>query len=252
MPRTNCFGLNADNALVHFINRQALPGTGIEPDHFWQGFSKLVHDLAPKNRALLAKRDELQAKIDAWHKAHFGKFTQSEYQAFLTGIGYLLPEGEDFKIETANVDDEIAITAGPQLVVPITNARYALNAANARWGSLYDCLYGTDAMGSAAPAGGYERGRGARVVARARVFLDEFFPIEGASHADVRRYFVKDGTLLVDDLPLVSPEKFAGYQGNPKAPDVVLLKNNGLHVELVFDRAHFIGSRDQAMLADVV
>jgi malate synthase len=136
-------------------------------------------------------------------------------------------------------------------VVPVTNARYALNAANARWGSLYDCLYGTDAMGSAPPSGGYERGRGARVVARARVFLDEAFPIAGASHADVRRYYVKDGALLVDDLPLVTPAKFVGYKGNPKAPDAILLQNNGLHVELVFDRAHFIGCRDQALLADV-
>ena len=136
-------------------------------------------------------------------------------------------------------------------MVPITNARYALNAANARWGSLYDCLYGTDAMGSAAPSGGYERGRGARVVARTRVFLDEAFPIEGTSHADVRRYHVKDGQLLVDDMALAQPRKFAGYLGNPKSPDSVLLCNNGLHVELVFDRAHPIGSRDQALLADV-
>jgi malate synthase len=250
--RINCSGLQVDSALVDFINQQALVGTGIEAGHLWQGFSKLVHDLAPKNRALLAKRDALQAKIDAWHKAHFGKYNPADYQAFLEEIGYLVPEGDDFVIDTANVDPEIAITAGPQLVVPITNARYALNAANARWDSLYDCLYGTDAMGSPPPSGGYERGRGARVVARARVFLDEAFPIDGASHADVRRYYVKDGMLLVDDLPLVNPEKFAGYTGNPKAPDAVLLRNNGLHVELVFDRAHFIGSRDQAMLADVV
>ncbi|MCB1389400.1 MAG: malate synthase G, partial [Rhodobacteraceae bacterium] len=144
-----------------------------------------------------------------------------------------------------------AEVAGPQLVVPITNARYALNAANARWGSLYDCLYGTDAMGSAPPAGGYERGRGARVVARARVFLDEAFPVQGTSHADARRYHIKDGALLVDDLPLVTPSKFAGYTGNPKAPDSVFLLNNGLHVEMVFDRAHPIGARDQALLADV-
>jgi malate synthase len=250
--RIDCYGLQADAALVHFINEKALPGTGVASDHFWQGFSKLVHELAPKNRELLAKRNELQGKIDAWHKAHFGNYHSDDYQAFLAEIGYLVPEPDDFTIDTANIDPEIATTAGPQLVVPITNARYALNAANARWGSLYDCLYGTDAMGSLPPSGGYERGRGARVVARARVFLDEFFPIDGASHADVRRYFVKDGVLLIDDMPLVSPEKFAGYTGNPKAPDVVLLRNNGLHVELVFDRAHFIGSRDQAMLADVV
>ena len=140
---------------------------------------------------------------------------------------------------------------GPQLVVPITNARFALNAANARWGSLYDCLYGTDAMGSAPPAGGYDRGRGARVVARARVFLDEAFPLAGTSHADARRYHVHAGALLVDDLPLIEPEKFVGYRGHPRAPEAVLLRNNGLHVELVFDRTHSIGSRDRAGLADV-
>ena len=142
--------------------------------------------------------------------------------------------------------------AGPQLVVPVTNARYALNAANARWGSLYDCFYGTDAIGGSPSKAGYDRGRGARVVARVRVFLDEAFPVEGTSHADARRYVVKDGMLLIDDLPLQNPEKFAGYRGNPRAPDSVLLRNNDLHVELVFDRAHFIGSRDQALLADVV
>ncbi|MEM9637940.1 MAG: malate synthase G, partial [Pseudomonadota bacterium] len=171
---------------------------------------------------------------------------------FLREIGYLLPEGEDFEIDTANVDPEIASVAGPQLVVPITNARFALNAANARWGSLYDGFYGTDAMGSLPPKGPYNKGRGARVVARARVFLDDAFPIDGTSHADARRYHIKDGALLVDDCPLDQPEKFAGFKGHPKAPDAVLLRNNGLHVELVFDRTHPIGSRDQAGLADVV
>jgi malate synthase len=240
-----------DEVLARFLDEQALPGTGIEAEDFWKGFSTLVHELAPKNRALLAKRDALQARIDVWNRANLGAGITKQ-KAFLEEIGYLLPEGDDFTVETSNVDDEIASIAGPQLVVPITNARYALNAANARWGSLYDCLYGTDAMGSPPPQGSYERGRGARVVARVRVFLDETFPIDGASHADVRRYQVKEGALLVDDLPLQQPEKFAGYRGNPKAPDSVLLKNNGLHVELVFDRAHFIGSRDQALLADVV
>ena len=244
-------GLQVAVVLDSFINDEVLPGTGLDEDQFWKGFSDVIHDLAPKNRALLAKRDDLQARIDAWHRAHQGASVAAQKE-FLTEIDYLLPEGPDFKIETVNVDPEIATIAGPQLVVPITNARYALNAANARWGSLYDCLYGTDAMGSPPPAGGYERGRGARVVARARVFLDEAFPVEGTSHADARRYQVKDGTLLVDDLPLVQPDKFVGYRGNPKAPDSILLRNNGLHVELVFDRAHFIGSRDQALLADVV
>jgi malate synthase len=252
MTRSDRHGLQVDHRLAEFIEAQALPGTGVQADALWSGFAALLADLAPKNRALLAKRDDLQARIDAWHRAHrAAPHDHQAYRAFLENIGYLLPEGPDFKIDTANVDPEIALIPGPQLVVPVTNARYALNAANARWGSLYDCLYGTDAMGSAPPSGGYERGRGARVVARARVFLDEAFPIAGASHADVRRYYVKDGALLVDDLPLVTPAKFVGYKGNPKAPDAILLQNNGLHVELVFDRAHFIGCRDQALLADV-
>ncbi|MDQ2067582.1 malate synthase G [Xinfangfangia sp. CPCC 101601] len=245
-------GLKVDEQLARFMDETALPGTGIAPAQFWDGFAAILRDLAPKNRALLAKRQTLQDQIDAWHRARKGQsHDHIAYKSFLAEIGYLLPEGPAFQIETENVDPEIATVPGPQLVVPITNARYALNAANARWGSLYDCLYGTDAMGSAPPKGPYEKGRGARVVARARVFLDEAFPIEGASHADVRRYFVKDGALLVDDLPLVTPSKFVGYKGNPKAPDAILLRNNGLHVELIFDRAHFIGARDQALLADV-
>jgi len=252
VQRIDKHGLQVDTQLAEFIDTQALPGTGVTDAAFWQAFSGLVHDLAPKNRALLAKRDDLQTQIDDWHRARKGQaHDATAYRLFLEEIGYLLPEGEDFKITTRNVDPEIASVAGPQLVVPITNARYALNAANARWGSLYDCLYGTDAMGSTPPAGGYERGRGARVVARARVFLDDSFPVKGTSHADARRYHVKDGQLLIDDMPLVDPAKFAGYTGNPKAPDTVMLVNNGLHVELVFDRAHFIGSRDQALLADV-
>ncbi|MFN4202096.1 MAG: malate synthase G [Tabrizicola sp.] len=245
-------GLRVDTVLARFVEDEALPGTGIEAGTFWSGLAALLTDFAPQNRALLAKRDALQAQIDAWHVSRRGQpHDHAAYKAFLAEIGYLLPEGPAFAIETTNVDPEVAKVPGPQLVVPVTNARYALNAANARWGSLYDCLYGTDAMGSLPPAGGYERGRGARVIARSRVFLDEAFPIAGTSHADVRRYVVKDGQLLVDDLPLVQPEKFAGYRGNPKAPDAILLRNNGLHVELVFDRAHFIGSRDQALLADV-
>ena len=245
-------GLRVDAVLARFLEDEALPGTGIDAGAFWSGFASLLDAFAPRNRALLAKRDDLQARIDAWHIARRGQpHDHVAYKAFLAEIGYLLPEGSAFSIETTNVDPEVAKVPGPQLVVPVTNARYALNAANARWGSLYDCLYGTDAMGSLPPSGGYERGRGARVVARARVFLDEAFPIAGTSHADVRRYALKDGALLVDDLPLVDPSKFVGYRGNPKAPDSVLLRNNGLHVELVFDRAHFIGSRDQALLADV-
>lgn len=246
-------GLQIDTVLADFIENDALAGTGVSADQFWSGLSELAHDLGPKNRALLQARETIQSEIDAWHKDHkAGGDTRDSYFAFLREIGYLLPEGDDFEIDTSNVDPEIANVPGPQLVVPVTNARFALNAANARWGSLYDGFYGTDAMGSAAPKGVYDKGRGARVVARARVFLDEIFPIEGASHADVRRYHIKDGALLVDDLPLVQPEKFVGFQGHPKAPDAIVLRNNGLHVELVFDRTHVIGSRDQAGLADVV
>ena len=238
--------------LARFLEVEVLPGTGVAEAAFWQGFSDLVHDLGPRNAALLRQREALQAKIDAWHIERRGRPHDHEgYKAFLAEIGYLREEGGDFAIETANVDPEIATVPGPQLVVPITNARYALNAANARWGSLYDGLYGTDAMGSPPPAGGYDRGRGARVVARARVFLDEAFPLAGTSHADARRYHVHGGGLLVDDLPLLEPRKFIGYRGHPRAPDAVLLRNNGLLVELVFDRTHPIGSRDQAGLADV-
>ncbi len=252
IDRLDRFGLKVDGEIDRFISDKALPGTGLDNETFWRGFSALVHDLAPFNRALLAKRQDFGQKIDAWCKGHAGAITSAEQEVFLRKIGYVVPEPGDFQIETANVDPEIAVTPGPQLVVPVTNARYALNAANGRWGSLYDCFYGTDAMGGPVPKGGYDRGRGARVVARVRVFLDEAFPIEGTSHADVRRYVVRDGMLLVDDMPLQQPEKFVGYRGNPRAPDSVLLRNNGLHVELVFDRAHFIGSRDQALLADVV
>ena len=246
-------GLMVDQTLLSFIEDAALPGTGIEATAFWAGLSDIAHELGPKNAKLLSKREDLQAKIDAWHIKRRNQVHDHEaYKAFLSEIGYLLPEGGDFEIETANVDPEIATVPGPQLVVPVTNARYALNAANARWGSLYDGFYGTDAMGTSPAPGGYDKGRGARVVARARVFLDEAFPLEGTSHADAKRYLIHDGVLLVDDQPLVDPSKFVGYRGDPKAPEAVLLRNNGLHVELIFDREHFIGCRDQAGLADVV
>lgn len=244
--------LQVSTVLADFIETRAIPGTGVAADVFWSGFSELLNGFAAKNRALLGKRQGLQAKIDAWHIARRGQPHDADaYEAFLREIGYLAPEGEAFSIDTDRIDPEIATVAGPQLVVPITNARFALNAANARWGSLYDAFYGTDAMGSLPKPGGYDRGRGARVVARARVFLDSAFPVEGHSHADARRYHVDKGQLLIDDKPLETPAKFAGYRGHPKAPSHVLLVNNGLHVELVFDRTHPIGSRDQAGLADV-
>ncbi|MFU8822784.1 malate synthase G [Yoonia sp.] len=245
-------GLQVASELASFIETQALPGTGIDADTFWKGFAGLIATMTPRNRDLLQKREDMQSAIDAWHVSQRGKpHDRVAYEHFLKDLRYLVPEGDDFEIETTNVDPEIATIPGPQLVVPITNARFALNAANARWGSLYDAFYGTDAMGVQPPAGGYDRGHGARVVARVRVFLDEAFPIVGKSHADVARYHVQDGQLLIDDAPLRDPAKFVGYSGNPKAPDAIVLVNNGLHVELVFDRAHPIGSRDQALLADV-
>ena len=244
--------LSVEEGLVDFIENTALPDTGVSQNNFWLGLSSLIKEMTPKNRKLLRVREELQDKIDKWHVARIGQpHDHVAYKSYLKEIGYLVDEGENFLIETENVDPEISSVAGPQLVVPSTNARYALNAANARWGSLYDSLYGTDAMGAFDQAKVYDRGRGARVVARARVFLDNAFPIIGASHADVKRYYVSERQLLVDDLPLVSPEKFIGYSGNPKAPNSILLRNNGLFVVLVFDRAHVVGSRDQAGLADV-
>ncbi|MDJ0684666.1 MAG: malate synthase G [Alphaproteobacteria bacterium] len=244
--------LRVSSLLADFIEHDVLPGTDVSAADFWSGLSALIHEFGPRNQALLDKRADLQAKISAWHRARLGQpHDHAAYKAFLEGIGYLLPEGDAFEVETAHVDAEIAHQPGPQLVVPVTNARYALNAANARWGSLYDAFYGTDALGAAPKPGPYDRGRGARVVARARVFLDQAFPIEGVSHADARRYYVHGGQLLIDDQPLSEPEKFVGYRGDPRAPEAVMLRNNGLHVWLVFDRAHPIGARDQAGLADV-
>ncbi len=245
-------GLKVSHILADFIENEALPASGVEPSDFWQGFAALIEAATPRNRELLEVRESMQNQIDDWHRRHRNQpHNHTEYKVFLEEIGYLIPEGEDFQIDTQNVDPEISTVPGPQLVVPITNARYALNAANARWGSLYDAFYGTDVTDGVLPTGGYNKGRGARVVAKARVFLDEAFPIQGASHADARRYHVRNRELLVDDLPLVAPAKFTGYRGHPNAPAAVLLCNNGLHVELIFDRTHAIGSRDQAGLADI-
>jgi len=250
--RTEKDGLQVASVLASFIDDEALPGTGVDADIFWAGFSALIHDKGLRNRELLAERERVQRAIDDWHVANReGPFDRDAYEDHLRSIGYLLDEGEDFEIDTTNVDPEIALVPGSQLVVPITNARFALNAANARWGSLYDAFYGTDAMGRLPPPGKYDRGHGSRVVARTRVFLDRAFPIAGSSHADAQRYVVENGELRIDGLPLENPDKFAGYRGEASSPDVVLLVNNGLHVELVFDDKHPIGSRDQAHLADV-
>jgi len=245
--------IKVDRVFAQFIEEQALPGTGVDAAVFWDGLSTLANDFGPRNRALLDKRAALQAKIDVWHRCHKeSPHNPAAYKAYLQEIGYLLPEGGDFAVETENVDPEIASIAGPQLVVPVTNARFVLNAANARWGSLYDGFYGTDAMGTAAPAGPFDTGRGARVVSRAAVFLDEAFTVAGTSHGKAASYTVKDGALMVDGSGLVQPEKFVGYAGTPDAPTAIVLQNNGLHVVLVFDRDHPIGKTSPSGLADVV
>ncbi len=255
--RIEKFGLRVAASLHDMIEREALPGTGVASDSFWQGLSALVHDKGPKNRALLARRDALQAQIDAWHRTHRGRpHDQAAYTAFLSEIGYLVPEGPDFSIETINVDAEIAAIPGPQLVVPVMNARYALNAANARWGSLYDALYGTDAMGEAPATGGYDPARGARVIAWAKRFLDEEIPLARGSHAGVTGYRVEGGALRADapggPCGLAEASLFAGYRGDPASPTAVLLRHNRLHIELQIDRSHAIGRTDPAGVADVV
>jgi malate synthase len=253
--------LQVAEVLYRFIEEEALPGTGVEPEHFWSALDSLLHDLAPRNRTLLARRDELQERIDAWHRERRGQpFDLPAYEHFLRDIGYLQPEGGDFSASTANVDAEIATIAGPQLVVPVMNARYALNAANARWGSLYDALYGTDAIPESDGAerrAAYNPARGARVIAFARAFLDEAAPLSEGSHGDASGYAISGGRLAVTlqdgrVCGLSRPAQFAGYQGEPAAPAAVLLVNHGLHIELRIDRAHPIGKDDPAGLSDMV
>lgn len=250
-------GLTVDEGLVAFIEDEALPGTGLSADDFWSGFAALLADLAPRNRALLDKRDNLQAQIDDWYRARADQpFDVAAHTAFLAEIGYLVPEPAPFGIETTNVDLELAATPGPQLVVPVTNARYALNAANARWGSLYDALYGTDALGDLPQGGDYDPARGARVIARAKALLDQAAPLDGAAHGDVRGYRIEDGTLIADldgrTTTLAAPGKLAGWRGDPAAPDAIVLRNHGLHIEIVVDRVHPIGKDDPAGVADLV
>jgi len=253
--------LQVDKELYDFINNEALPGTGVSPESFWSGLDRLVHDLSPRNRELLATRDDLQAKIDDWYQENRDQpIDLPDYKAVLQEIGYLVPEGGDFTVNTANVDPEISTIAGPQLVVPVTNARYALNAANARWGSLYDALYGTDAISEAdgaERAGAYNKVRGDRVIAFARAFLDSTAPLTAGSHADATSYAVADGALAVtlrdgSVTALATPTIFAGYTGNAAAPSAVLLKHNGLHVEITIDRDHPVGRDDGAGVRDVV
>ncbi|MEJ6781800.1 malate synthase G [Aminobacter sp. Piv2-1] len=253
------FGLSISRELHDFVVSEAMPGTGVDAEKFWEGFAAIVHDLAPKNRALLEKRDDFQLKLDAWYRKHGAPHDMAAYKAFLSDIGYLVPEGPAFAVTTENVDPEIATVAGPQLVVPVMNARYALNAANARWGSLYDALYGTDAISDADGAEkgkGYNPKRGAKVITWAKAFLDESAPLASGSWSDVTGLAVVDGALKLTtasgSVALRDAKQFAGFRGEAKNPDAVLLVKNGLHVEVLVNRDSAIGKTDPAGIADMI
>jgi malate synthase len=253
--RIDKYGLHVAPELVEFIERDALPGTGVSSDDFWAGLSRLTHELGPKNRDLLQKREEMQQKLDAWHIARRGQaHDPAAYQAYLSEIGYLVPEGPDFQIETQNVDPEIAQIPGPQLVVPIMNARFALNAANARWGSLYDALYGTDALGDLPVGGAYDVDRGARVIAWAKAFLDQALPLAGAVWADVDKLAVDGDALVIEakgrPVALQNPTQYAGH-AEPDGWGMFLFKNNGLGIEILVNPDNQIGETDPAGIASV-
>lgn len=256
MTTTQRSGLTVAETYANFIESAALPGTGVSSEAFWAGLAALVADFGPKRAALLAKREAIQTKIDAWHKAQPGAFDADTYREMLLEIGYLVPEGDDFSIETENVDPEIAAVPGPQLVVPVMNARYALNAANARWGSLYDALYGTDALGSAPSGKDYDPVRGAEVIAWAKTFLDRSAPLAGGSWAVVSGIEVRDGMLLVDgpmgQTGLADPTQFLGHNDGPDGLHEVFLERNGLGIDIVIDRSHQIGAEDVAGISDVI
>ncbi|NTG47730.1 malate synthase G [Agrobacterium rhizogenes] len=258
MSRIEKNGLQIEPVLYDFLVKEALPGSGVDADAFFAGFSAIVHDLAPKNRELLAKRDRMQAAIDDWYRKNGAPVDLAAYEAFLREIGYIIPEGPAFTVSTANVDPEIASIAGPQLVVPVMNARYALNAANARWGSLYDALYGTDAIpetDGAEKGKGYNPKRGEKVIAWVRDFLDAAAPLAGASWKDVTGFAVKSGVLAIatksGTVALADGRHFAGYLGDVAAPSHILLKNNGIHIEIVLDPSTDIGKIDPAHISDV-
>ncbi len=258
--RIQCGNIQVASELYRFITDEALPGTGIEAMAFWDGVDQLIHRLTPVNRELLAKRDALQEKIDAYHQAHRGDaFNFDAYKAFLEEIGYLLPEPQNVQITTTQVDAEVATTAGPQLVVPVMNARYALNAANARWGSLYNALYGTDAISDedGAEAGSaYNPIRGQKVIAFAKAFLDQAAPLAAGSHRDATGYHIQNGQLVIKtqggETVLQSPEQLVGYLGDAIAPSAVVIQHHGLHFELQIDTSSEIGKADPAGIKDIL
>ncbi|TPN17091.1 malate synthase G [Mesorhizobium sp. B2-1-3] len=257
--RVEIAGLRIARELHDFVVNEAAPGTGIDPDKFWNGFSAIVHDLAPKNRALLAKRDAIQEKLDDWYRANGAPVDMEAYKTFLKEIGYLVPEGPVFSVTTEKVDPEIAVVAGPQLVVPVMNARYALNAANARWGSLYDALYGTDAIPETDGAGkgnGFNPARGAKVVAWAKDFLDQSVPLTSGKWAGVNGLSLANGALRLSagagSTTLADVRQFVAYRGDAANPQAVLLVSNGLHIEILIDRDNQIGRTDPAGIADII
>ena len=257
----NAGGMQVEHILLDLVNEEIIPGTGVDPERFWQEFASIASDIGKKNRQLLRRRDQLQSQIDEWHISRRGQpHDPQAYKAFLYETGYLLEEGDDFSITTENVDAEIATIAGPQLVVPVNNARYALNAANARWGSLYNALYGTDVIPHDEADGdveGYNPVRGKKVIDYANRFLDEHFPLNEGKQEDVTGYHIDNGQLIIaletgKDVTLIDESQFAGYIGEPRNPSAILLKHHGLHVEIQIDREHPIGQHSSAGVKDVL
>ena len=255
--RIEKYGLNIDAKLVNFIESEAIPGTGVDVQKFWQGFAEIIEKLGPINKSLLEKREDIQSKIDQWHITHRGQEVDIEkYKSFLLDIDYLVPEGEDFKIDTSNVDLEIAKLCGPQLVVPIMNARYALNAANARWGSLYDAFYGTDAMGDLPPEGSYSNERGDKVISNAKAHLDKVVPLNLCKWHEISKISILEGQLLLSangqEVALINKNQFVGYIQNNNSLSEIIFVQNGLHIRIIINPDHVIGKIDRANISDII